>query len=534
MIQENNFMMDNLPEEAVLDGGSGLKVKEQEDEHPEQDKERSINPVWLYIQDMDRAPQLDQEEEIRIAREIEIGEHELLQAAMEIPAAVEYFFGLGEKLKQDQIKLKQIVKTMETEGQDEEAVNQRERVIGLLEEIKRIYHRKRKIYSRLNHTATLSCRVRKIQDQILQYKQELVDRIVAAKLNKRVYDELVEYLEDFARQMRTLKQEQAGYVESTGKTPEELKDVFARLKRSDADHESLASSMGMSVNDLFSLMEILDGKEEALARLEESFGQDLDDFQEVLWRMKEGSRLSYQAKQVLIKGNLSLVVSFAKKYSKGGLNFLDFIQEGNVGLMKAVDKFEYQRGYRFSTYAGWWIRQAIIKAMVEQSRTIRIPKQTMFLIHKLFRTNKELFQKIGREPRPEELAEALELPLDKIRELREIAEKPVSLDSPVGKDKDVSLGNFIEDSTTLVPMEEVEQTRLRSLIQAVISELPPKEEIILRKRYGLGGEHSEHTLEEVGRSLNLSRERIRQVEAKALNRIKQDSRYQLLHSYYDD
>ncbi len=528
-------MMDNLPEEAFLDNGSsGPKAREQEDGHPEQDRERSMNPVWLYIQDMDRAPQLDQEEEIRIAREIEHGEHELLQAAMEIPVAVEYLFGLGDKLQQDRLKLKYVVKTIEAEDPDEEVANQRERVIGLLQEIKGIYHRKKKIYSRLNHTATLSRRVRKVQDRILEYKQELVDRIVAAKLNRKVYDELIEHLEDFAYQMRTLKQEQAELIDSTGKTREELGDVFACLKRSDSDHAAMASSSGMRVNDLFSLMEILAGKEEALTRLEEHCGQDLEDLQEVLWRMKQGSRLSTQAKQVLIKGNLGLVVSFAKKYSQGGLNFLDFIQEGNVGLMKAVDKFEYQRGYRFSTYAGWWIRQAIIKAMVEQPRTIRIPKQTMFLIHKLFRTSKELFQKFGREPSPEELAGALEMPLDKIRELQEIAEKPVSLDSPVGKDKDVSLGNFIEDSTTQVPLEEVEQTRLRSLIQEVISELPAKEEIILRKRYGLGGEHSEHTLEEVGRALNLSRERIRQVEAKALNRIKKDSRYQLLHTFYDD
>ncbi|MCF8104562.1 MAG: sigma-70 family RNA polymerase sigma factor [Desulfohalobiaceae bacterium] len=534
MIQENNFMMNNLPEEIICDSGSRLKAREQEEERPEQERERCLNPVWLYIHDMDRAHQLDQKEELRIAREIEHGEHELMQAAMEIPAAVEYLFGLGEKLKQDRLKLKHAVKTIETEDPDEEVANQRERVVGLLEEIKRIYHRKKKIYSRLNQTATLSRRVRKMQDQFLAYKQELVDRLVAAKLNTKIYAELIKHIEDLASQMRILKQEQAEYIESTGKTREELRDVFALLKRSDFDQADLAESVGMSLNDLFSLKEILTDKDESLARLEEHCGQDLEDLEEVLWRMKQGSSLSRQAKQVLIKANLSLVVSFAKKYSQRGLNFLDFIQEGNVGLMKAVDKFEYQRGYRFSTYAGWWIRQAIIKAMVEQSRTIRIPKQTMFLIHKLSRTSKELFQKLGREPGSEELAAVLEMPVAKIRELQEMAEKPVSLDTPVGQDKEASLGSFIEDSTALVPMERVEHSRLRSLIQEVISELPPKEEIILRKRYGLGGEHSEQTLEEVGRSLNLSRERIRQVEAKALDRIKKDSRYKLLHTYYDD
>ncbi|MFO7800663.1 MAG: sigma-70 family RNA polymerase sigma factor, partial [Desulfovermiculus sp.] len=359
-------------------------------------------------------------------------------------------------------------------------------------------------------------------------------RLSAAKLNKNVYARLIEYIEDYVRHMQALQMEESDRLNLLGMTRKEFNAMCHQLQDSETDPAELASSWGMTVNELFSLRDIVREKEETLGRLEEACGQPVQDVQEVLWRLQQAMHLVNQAKQELIQANLRMVVSIAKKYSHKGLHFLDLIQEGNVGLMKAVDKFEYQRGYKFSTYATWWIRQSISRALVDQSRTIRIPVHTMEAINKLSRISQELLQKFGREPRVDELAEAMQISEAKVKELRRIARKPVSLDTPVGEDNDTSLGSLIEDPTVPAPMQEVENLKLQHLIQEVISDLPAREEIILKKRYGLGEEQSEHTLEEVGKLFNVSRERIRQVEAKALRKIKKSSRNQFLYTFYEE
>jgi RNA polymerase primary sigma factor len=256
------------------------------------------------------------------------------------------------------------------------------------------------------------------------------------------------------------------------------------------------------------------------------------DLEEVLWRIKRGNSAAMRAKQELIRSNLRLVVSIAKKYTNRGLQFLDLIQEGNIGLMKAVDKFEYQRGYKFSTYATWWIRQAITRAIADQARTIRIPVHMIETINKLIRTSRYLVQELGRDPTPEEIAERMDYPIDKVKKVLKIAKEPISLETPIGDEEDSSLGDFIEDKKAVAPSEEVVNTKLGEQIASVLADLTPREEQVLRKRFGIG-EKSDHTLEEVGKLFNVTRERIRQIEAKALRKLRHPVRSQTLRSYYE-
>ncbi|MDZ7761427.1 MAG: sigma-70 family RNA polymerase sigma factor [Desulfovermiculus sp.] len=535
MHEENIYLEKHTPEKAPWENEPKPADPEtNKEDTPDQESGVGSNLVGIYLQEMNRAHPVDRQGEIRIAQKIELAEHDFLYAAAELPIALEYLIDIGDKLREGRIKLKDVVVTIEEDDPEEEVSSQRERVIALLEEIKHLNPKKKKIISKLDQTATLSHRVRGVQDQVLQYKQDVVNRLSAVKMNKNIATQLIEYIEDYVRRMYFLDMEKADRLNLVGTSKQELDEICKRIQHSETDQASLASSWGMTVHELFSLRDVVTEEEETLARLEWQCGQSMQDVQEILWRMKQDVHLINQAKQELTQANLRMVVSIAKKYAHKDLHFLDLIQEGNVGLMKAVDKFEYQRGYKFSTYATWWIRQTISRAVVDQSRTIRIPVHTMEAINRLARTTRELLQQLGREPRLDELAEAMQLPETKVKELRRVSSQPVSLDSPVGEDGDTSLANLIEDTGVPAPTQEVEYVKLQSLIQEAISELPAKEEIILKKRYGLGEEQSEHTLEEVGRMFNVTRERIRQLEAKALKKIKKKFSNQLFSFYKEN
>ncbi|THB76696.1 MAG: RNA polymerase sigma factor RpoD [Desulfobacteraceae bacterium] len=488
------------------------------------------DPVKMYLKEMGMVTLLSREGEIEIAKKIEVGEREVLRAMLDCPLSLNAIFIYGQKMESKSIRPKHILRDVDEGDGIVDEVSKQEKFLDTLKTIAVIHEENQAIRDQVQDNSLTAAARKKQIKKLEKSTDDIFEQLKRWRFEGNVIDTIEKRIRGTIKWFDTIAKLLTSCARTFGVKKEEMLD---NLKTQKGFVSWARKNTDITERRAKILFEDLSAINAQVAERRNDIKGEPNDLKAIVAKIDKGRKEADYAKKELVRANLRLVVSIAKKYTNRGLQFLDLIQEGNIGLMKAVDKFEYRRGYKFSTYATWWIRQAITRAIADQARTIRIPVHMIETINKLIRTSRYLVQEMGKEPSPEEIAEKMEIPIEKVRRVLKIAKEPISLETPIGEEEDSHLGDFIEDKKFSIPSEAAIDFSLAEQTRKILATLTPREEKVLRMRFGIG-EKSDHTLEEVGKDFTVTRERIRQIEAKALRKLRHPTRSKKLKTFIEN